>query len=552
MHWLDWFVCFATLFLIAWVGIRQRNESGKLNESNTPWWAIGLSIMATQASAITFLSTPGLGYEKGLGFVQFYFGMPIALLFVAFGLAPLFHKSGVRTAYEWVERKFDLKLRLFTAFLFLLQRGMAAGITIYAPSIILTLVLGWPLWFNILIIGGITLAYTAIGGDKAVTRTHVQQMAIIFTGIFIAFGLMMYYLKPFANYSDILKLTEVLGKLKSINTHFDPNDRYNLWSGLIGGTFLMLSYFGTDQSQVQRYLSGKSLKEIRIGLGFNALLKIPMQLGILFTGVVLYAFYIFHPTPLSFDPQENQYFTRQEKIILTEKHQNLHTQRHQKAAAYLQNSDSLHLSQYLLADQRWNNWEDSLHQMALNKGYQPKVKSADFVFINFVLNYLPIGLIGLLLAVIFSAAMSSTSAELSALATTAYNDFLYRNHTNATNVKKLPWITLFWGILAILFALAASMFESLVEAVNILGSLFYGTVLGVFLAGLFSGHAQRTWVLIGAISAQLLIFILFFWGEALGLNLAFLWYNLLACVWICLFALFGKVFRKQAAGVSKE
>ncbi len=541
MHWLDWFVCFATLFIIAWIGIRQRPKNSPQTDAQNPWWAIGLSIMATQASAITFLSTPGLGYEKGLGFVQFYFGMPIALLIVAFGFAPLFHRSGVHTAYEWLEKRFDLKLRLFSAFLFLLQRGMAAGITIYAPSIILTFVLGWPLWSNILIIGGITLIYTSIGGDRAVTKTHVQQMAVIFAGIFIAFGLMMYALKPHAGYVEILQLTDVLGKLQSIELTFDPNDRYNLWSGLIGGTFLMLSYFGTDQSQVQRYLSGKSLKEIRIGLAFNAILKIPMQYGILFTGVVLYVFYIFNPTPLTFDPQEAQQFTEKERAALTEHHLQLHENRKQKANDYLKNQDSTSYVQYVRSNAEWNVWEDSIHHLAATKGYKSKVKAADFVFINFVLNFLPIGLIGLLLAVIFSAAMSSTSAEISALATTTYNDFIFRNRTDAVNAKSLPRLTLAWGSLAIVFALAASMFESLVEAVNILGSLFYGTVLGVFLAGLFTSKAEKNWVLAAAIVAQILIFILFFWGEKLGIHLAFLWYNLIACAWICLFAVFGKL-----------
>ncbi len=287
MHLLDWIVLFLTLGLIAAYGIYKTKKSSSLNEylnsgNNTPWWAIGLSIMATQASAITFLSTPGLGYESGLRFVQFYFGMPIALIIVAYGFAPLFHKQKVYTAYEYLENKFDVKIRSLAAFLFLVQRGLAAGITIYAPSIVLSAILGWPLYFNILLIGLIVIAYTMVGGNTAVTQTHKQQMAVIFIGLFIAFGYLVWYIQPYASFNQILKISSITGRLTSIDTTFNLNERYNIWSGLIGGTFLMLSYFGTDQSQVQRYLSGKSLKEIRTGLLFNAVFKIPMQYFIYF------------------------------------------------------------------------------------------------------------------------------------------------------------------------------------------------------------------------------------------------------------------------------
>jgi SSS family transporter len=559
MHALDWIVLFSTLALIAFYGIYKNRKQKSLDQylnsgHTTPWWVIGLSIMATQASAITFLSTPGLGYENGLKFVQFYFGMPIALLIVAYGFAPLFHRQKVHTAYEYLENKFDLKVRLLAASLFLMQRGMAAGITIYAPSIVLTLILGWPLWINIVLIGLVVISYTVVGGDKAVTQTHMQQMAVIFVGIFVAFGAMIYMLQPYVGIPEIIDIAKVTGRWTSIDTTFNLNERYNVWSGIIGGTFLMLSYFGTDQSQVQRYLSGKSLKEIRTGLFFNAVLKIPMQYFILFTGVLLFAFYQFHKPPESFDKQLMAY---QDEAFLKEnqsQHTLLFDSTQKTLQHYLDHKDSSSAKLYrsLLSEDKQR--QDTLLNQAKSNGYKPQVKSSDFVFITFILDFLPAGIIGLLLAMIFSAAMSSTSAELSALSTTSHVDFLTRLRKNKSKSKESKglfearMLNLAWGILAIGFALMANMFENLVEAVNLLGSLFYGTVLGIFLASLFAPKSSSGLVFIGALLAQTIVLLLFFFEssiiEVIGFKVSYLWFNLIASTIVCGFAFSALIIEK--------
>lgn len=541
MHALDWIVLFSTLVFIAMYGIyknrKQKSLDQFLNSGNTtPWWAIGLSIMATQASAITFLSTPGLGYESGLKFVQFYFGMPIALIIIAFGFAPLFHRQKVQTAYEYLENKFDLKVRLLAASLFLIQRGMAAGITIYAPSIVLTLILGWPLWLNIILIGCVVISYTVVGGDKAVTQTHMQQMAVIFIGIIAAFCAMLYLLKPHVGIPEIIDIAKITGRWKSIDTTFNLNERYNIWSGIIGGTFLMLSYFGTDQSQVQRYLSGKSLKEIRTGLFFNALLKIPMQYFILFTGILLFVFYQFHKPPQSFDRQILNYQT--EEFLAANKQQQdiLFDSTKQKLQLTLKHKNKNDHRDYLMLLEKDKMRQDTMLKLAVANGYQPQVKSSDFVFITFILDFLPAGLIGLLLAMIFSAAMSSTSAEISALSTTTHVDFLTRLKRKKSSEKggllAARLFNLSWGILAIAFALMANMFENLVEAVNLLGSLFYGTVLGIFLASLFAPKSGANLVFAGAVVAQISVLVLYFMEEQLavwlGYSISYLWFNLIA------------------------
>jgi Na+/proline symporter len=557
MHLLDWIVLFLTLGLIAAYGIYKTKKSSSLNEylnsgNNTPWWAIGLSIMATQASAITFLSTPGLGYESGLRFVQFYFGMPIALIIVAYGFAPLFHKQKVYTAYEYLENKFDVKIRSLAAFLFLVQRGLAAGITIYAPSIVLSAILGWPLYFNILLIGLIVIAYTMVGGNTAVTQTHKQQMAVIFIGLFIAFGYLVWYIQPYASFNQILKISSITGRLTSIDTTFNLNERYNIWSGLIGGTFLMLSYFGTDQSQVQRYLSGKSLKEIRTGLLFNAVFKIPMQYFILFLGVLLFVFYQFYQPPSYFDQQASVSITdNNTRNEIEKEHQQLFNQKKENLTQYLKTNSALHLEKYKndLVQEKERN--QNLTKTIVDSGYQTKVKQNDFIFISFILKYLPAGLIGLLLAVIFSAAMSSTSAELSALSTTSgidlYKRLISPNASEAEQLKFAKLSTLAWGVLAILFALVAGMFENLVEAVNILGSLFYGTILGIFLSSLFLPKSFANRIFIAAIIAQVIVFALFVFKsqltQSLGFEVSFLWYNVIASFIICAIGATGFLFK---------
>lgn len=551
MHWIDWLVLFGTLLFITIYGMYKtrgiKNEANYLaSDKNTPWWAIGLSIMATQASAITFLSTPGLGYQSGLEFVQFYFGLPLAMIIIAVAFVPLYHKLKVYTAYEFLEKRFDGKTRLLTASLFLIQRGLAAGITIYAPSIILSQILGLPLHINILTIGILVILYTVSGGTNAVTQTHKQQMAVIFLGLFIAFGFLFAGLKKHLTTDEIFTVASVGDRLQAIDWKFDFHEKYNIWSGLIAGTFLMLSYFGTDQSQVQRYISGKSIKEIRTGLYFNAILKIPMQFFILLLGVFVFVFYQINQPPVHFDHlavehvQQSEY-SKEFADLSAKKSTLFETQKQQMKddfEGYTANKETY-------AEQKAE-LNTQIDEVIKKSGYSaPVEKESDFVFITFVLDYLPIGLIGLLMAVIFSAAMSSTAAELNALATTTVVDY-YKNLTpleKQKNVLKVSkWMTAGWGLFAIAFALMAQFLDSLVEAVNILGSLFYGTVLGVFLVGFYAKNIKGHAVFIAAIISELVVLMLYFFDQRISelihfdISVGYLWYNLIAAVLVYLLA----------------
>lgn len=560
MHWIDWCVLFGTLLFITIYGIyktkgAKNQESYLASDRNTPWWAIGLSIMATQASAITFLSTPGLGYNSGLEFAQFYFGLPLAMLIIAFAFVPLYHRLKVYTAYEFLENRFDLKTRLLTAFLFLVQRGLAAGITIYAPSIILSQILGLPLYVNILVIGILVILYTVSGGTKAVTQTHKQQMAVIFLGLFIAFGFLLKYIYTDIDSEQMWSVASLGDRLHAIDFEFNLHEKYNIWSGLLAGTFLMLSYFGTDQSQVQRYISGKSIKEIRTGLYFNAILKIPMQFFILFLGILVFVFYQLNSPPAHFDKlavehvSQSKYADEYQKLV------------NQKNTLFEQQRISIKKgasTEELNAIQTTKKEVDqSINQVIEASGYDAQVKKeSDFVFITFVLDHLPIGLIGLLMAVIFSAAMSSTAAELNALGTTAVVDFYTRlvpkdQQKNSVVVSKV--ITAIWGLFAIGFALVAQFLDSLVEAVNILGSLFYGTVLGVFLVAFYAKKIRGNAVFIAAIVSEILVLFLYFGDEKISewvgrdVSVGFLWYNLLGAIFVFGLAyLFNKRGRKLA------
>ncbi|MFT5723538.1 MAG: SSS family solute:Na+ symporter [Bacteroidia bacterium] len=566
MHLVDWLVLFGTLIFITVYGIYKtrgiKSEEGYLaSDKNTPWWAIGLSIMATQASAITFLSTPGLGYQSGLGFVQFYFGLPIAMVIIATAFVPLYHKLKIYTAYEFLEKRFDGKTRLLTASLFLVQRGLAAGITIYAPSIILSQILGLPLHLNILTIGLLVILYTVSGGTNAVTQTHKQQMAVIFIGLFIAFAFLYQALNQCLSTDEIIKVASVGNRLQAIDWNFDIHEKYNIWSGLIAGTFLMLSYFGTDQSQVQRYISGKSIKEIRTGLYFNAILKIPMQFFILLLGVLVFVFYQINQPPAHFDQLAVEYVQNSE---YSDDFEQLTSEK----TALFESQKNLMLTDFNAYDekkeqfaQRQTKIDNELSAVIHESGYNaPVEKESDFVFITFVLTYLPIGLVGLLMAVIFSAAMSSTSAELNALATTTVVDF-YKNLTPQSKQKNIlivsKLMTAGWGMFAIAFALMAQFLDSLVEAVNILGSLFYGTVLGVFLVGFYAKKIQGNAVFFAAIISEIVVLTLFFFDEQIStlihynISVGYLWYNLIAAVLVfALSILFQKTTSKKVRAVS--
>jgi Na+/proline symporter len=456
---------------------------------------------------------------------------------------------------NFLKKRFDLNTRFFTAALFLLQRGLAAGITIYAPSIILSAILGWPLNFNILLIGTLVILYTVSGGTKAVTQTHKQQMAVIFAGLFVAFFILMYQISEHIPLSRAWEAASWSGKLTALEWKFDIEDRYNVWSGILGGTFLMLSYFGTDQSQVQRYLGGKTVKEIRTGLFFNAVLKIPMQYFILFTGVMVFVFYQVEKPPVYFDDSVSIQL-QENNPDLWENSQNRFNENWQQKKEALILGEQAVYAQNVIEER---NIRSGIAERAREEGAVVKVRETDFVFIRFVLDYLPVGVVGLLLAMIFSAAMSSTAAELNALATTSVIDFYKRirrrEKDDHRDLRVSKAFTAFWGILAICFAMAASMFDNLVEYVNILGSLFYGTILGIFLVAFYFKKVKGRAVLIAGIIVELTIILLYVFqdrvNELIGYKIAFLWYNLIACVLLVLIALLIQRFGRKADGELK-
>ncbi|HTF90809.1 MAG TPA: sodium:solute symporter [Planctomycetota bacterium] len=540
MSLLDWVILLGTLGFIVGYGVwKTRADNTRENYlrggGDSRWWGVGLSVMATQASAITFLSTPGQGYLDGMGFAQFYFGVPLAMVVVGAVFIPLYFKWRVYTAYEFIGRRFDDRARLLTAGLFLIQRSMAAGLTIYAPSIILSKVLHWPLSWTCMFIGTLVILYTTTGGARAVGVTHKQQMAVMMLGLFTAFGLVVYYLSDTISFGESLRVADALGKLDVIDTSFNPNDRYTLWSGLIGGFFLQLSYFGTDQSQVGRYLSGQSIQQARQGLWMNGVLKIPMQLFILLTGVLVFVFYLFHATPLNWNETNLAAARNLDKTSLTreleQSHADLGEQRkvltNQLVAAW-RSEDTVHADASLtqLREVEKSDVELKLQFKAHLDELLDEDAPGDFdhIFITFIMEHLPMGIIGLLLAMIFCAGMSSTSAELSALATTTTVDILRSSRSEASAVRATQIATVCFGLLALAFAAIFSLFENLIQAVNILGSLFYGTILGIFLVAFFVRHVQGTAVFIAGLIAQTVILVIYF----TDVKIAFLWYNLIA------------------------
>ena len=536
MQQIDWFILIGTLLFIVLYGTYKSRGSKNVTQylkggSDSRWWTIGLSVMATQASAITFLSTPGQAFHSGMGFVQFYFGLPIAMVIICLVFIPIYHRLKVFTAYEYLETRFDLKTRTLTAILFLIQRGLAAGITIFAPAIILSAVLGWNLVMLNIIIGVLVIIYTVSGGTKAVSVTQKQQMAIIFGGMFVAFLLILNYLPLDITFTKALEIAGASGKMEILDFSFDFNNKYTFWSGIIGGTFLALSYFGTDQSQVQRYLSGKSMKEMQLGLIFNGLLKIPMQFFILLVGVMVFVFYQFNSSPLHFNPSAvndvlnspyaTQYLDLQDQKYTLEKA----IKEQQLSYAVLDNQSQ---KQTILLDiKALQSQEDQLRATSkeLIKKANPKAETndKDYVFIHFILNNLPRGLIGLLLAVILSAAMSSTASELNALGSTTTIDLYRRNNQSRSDkhyLRASKGFTMLWGIIAIVVACVANLFENLIELVNIIGSIFYGNVLGIFLLAFFFTYVKSRAVFIAAIITQGII--VYIWWIDL---MPYLWLN---------------------------
>ena len=540
MQLIDWIVLGGTLAFIVLYGTyktrHNKNVTDYLKGGNSSnWWTIGLSVMATQASAITFLSTPGQAFHDGMGFVQFYFGLPIAMIIISMVFIPLYHKLKVFTAYEFLETRFDLKTRTLTAVLFLIQRGLAAGITIFAPAIILSAVLGWNLVTLNIIIGLLVIIYTVSGGTKAVSITQKQQMGVIFAGMFLTFLIILNYLPLDISFANAIELAGANGKLDILDFSFDFDNRYTFWSGIIGGTFLALSYFGTDQSQVQRYLSGKSVRQSQMGLIMNGLLKVPMQFFILLVGVMVFVFYQFNESPLNFNPSaienvRNSEFSsslidlenKKKELDLVIRDQQIlyvNTQNNNERKAISENI--LHLNS-IKQDLR-----DQTKKLITKANPEAETNDKDYVFIYFILNNLPRGLIGLLLAVILSAAMSSTASELNALASTTAIDLYKRNISDKSDkhyVKASKWFTLLWGVIAISIACVANLFDNLIQLVNIIGSIFYGNVLGIFLLAFFIKYVQSTSVFIAALITQ--FFIIYFWYIDL---MPYLWLNVVGC-----------------------
>ena len=545
MNLADWVVLLGTMVGIAVYGswrtrhIRSLNTYLKGSES-TGWGTIGLSVMATQASAITFLSIPGQGFESGIGFVQNYFGLPLALIIVCAVFLPMYRRLGVYTAYEFLGRRFDRKTRLLGAGLFLLQRGLAAGVTIYAPAIILSAVLGWRLDLIIVFTGLLVIVYTVTGGSEAVSLTQKWQMAVIFSGMVTALVVLLVKLPDGLGFSGAAHVAGALGKLQAVDFSFDPSRRYTLWTGLLGGLFLSLSYFGTDQSQVQRYIGGGSLREGRLGLMFNALLKIPMQFLILLLGALLFVFYQFERPPLFFNQSEWQRHARGPDggtfLALEERHAVVAAETPKAIRVWLRartsqdaGVEAIARATMLEANRRTAAVRSEAKAALLAANPSAKTKDSDYVFITFILAELPHGAIGLLIAVMFAAALSSKAAELNALGTTTTIDF-WRHFRplaaadEARNVRVARRFTAFWGLFAVAFALFAGFAENLIEAINILGSIFYGVVLGIFLVAFFFRRVGGSAVFFAALAAQTLVIVMF-----LSLNIGYLWYNLIGC-----------------------
>jgi SSS family solute:Na+ symporter len=551
MNALDWFVLLGTMLGIAAYGTWRTRHTDNLNtylkgNRNTGWLTIGLSVMATQASTITYLSLPGQAYESGMAFIQNYFGLPLALIIVCAVFLPIYRKLGVYTAYEYLGKRFDAKTRLLGASIFLLQRGLQAGITIYAPAIILSTVLGWRLDLTIIFTGLLVIVYTVTGGSAAVNLTQKWQMAVIFGGMITAFVVLLTKLP-----ADALHIAGAMGKLQAVDFTPDLKRRYTFWSGMLGGLFLSLSYFGTDQSQVQRYIGGAALREGRLGLMFNAVFKIPMQFFIVMLGAMLFVFYQFEPTtPVFFNQTEWRSHVEGPQgatfKAIEEKYAVVHTDQQEKIRAWVgarDHGDVAEESAARNAMAKAQKVSDALRQEARDtlKAVDPKaqIKDSDYVFITFILTQLPHGVVGLLIAVMFASALSSKAGELNALGTTSTID-LWRHfrplaaHDEARNVRNAKWFTSLWGLFAIGFALFVSSAENLIEGLNIVASIFYPALLGVFVVAFFLKWVGGSAVFLAALAAQILVLALFFLGKAFPSHeIGYLWLNpigVAACV----------------------
>jgi len=578
MSGIDWIIMFGTLLAIVGYGVYKTYgvkdmESYIRGSGNMNWWTIGLSIMATQASAITFLSTPGQAYEDGMRFVQFYFGLPLAMIILSVTFLPMYYKLKVYTAYEFLENRFDLKTRTLAALLFLVQRGLAAGITIYAPAIILSTLLGWNLTFTNIFIGVLVIIYTVSGGTRAVSITQKQQMAVMMGGMILA-GILVIQMLP-VKFSEALHVAGKMDRLNVVNFEFNLSDRYNFWSGMTAALFLFLSYFGTDQSQVQRYLTGSSLTQSRMGLMMNGLLKVPMQFVILFIGVMVFVFYQFFQPPVVFNKVQTEQLEnssyREDFRFLEEEYTQVFREKSRDINDLLEavksdNQEGIALAQDGM--RKKSQYQESIRtevkELIVKNDPSAETRDTDYIFMRFVMDYLPKGIVGLLFAVIFSAAMSSTASELNSLGTTTTIDIYKRSIAKKGSqyhyMLSSKWFTAIWGIFAILFATYATLFENLIQAVNLLGSLFYGTILGIFFVAFYMKWIKGNAVFISALMTQVII-LLIHWknGDSLlgiPINIGFLWYNVIGCLLVMLFSaiiqLGGFGGEKQEAGERGE
>ncbi|MDO8366168.1 MAG: sodium:solute symporter [Saprospiraceae bacterium] len=546
MHLLDWAVLVGTLALIVVYGVWKSRKAAisdpddfLAGKRDLPWWTIGLSIMATQASAITFLSTPGQAFSDGMQFVQFYFGMPIAMLFLAFFVLPIYYKLRVTTAYEYLEQRFDLRMRSLAAVLFLIQRGMAAGISILAPSIILCAVFGWNLALTNFFMAVFVVIYTTSGGSAAVSRTQELQMTVMLGGLILAFFLILNELPHGMGVSEAWQIAGATGKTQVLDWTFDWNDRYNVWSGVLGATFLFLSYFGTDQSQVGRYLSGKTLRESRIGLIFNGFIKIPMQMLVLSVGVMVFVFYQFNQPPLHFNQADRAVLVGTPQALEYAKLENTDAQIFQEKQQVLETlqqarlSDNAELSQLAIGqlqslEARRTELRTQSKALLQSAGIKGDGNDKDYVFINFILSQIPVGLVGLMLAMIFCASWSTTASELSALSATSVSDIYRRSlvpgKTDAHYLRASKIATVLWGGFIVAFAIFAALSENLIQAVNMIGSMFYGTILGIFFTAFFLKSVKARAVFYAALVGEVIVLVCFWLNKD-----AYLWYNPLGC-----------------------
>lgn len=562
MSTIDWIVLSVTILSIVLYGVWKSRgtrsiEGFLLADRKLPWYNVGLSVMATQASAITFLSAPGQGYSDGLRFVQFYFGLPLAMIVLCVTFIPIFKKLNVYTAYEFLEKRFDLKTRTITAILFLLQRGISTGITIYAPSLVLSTILSIDINYTTIFTGLIVLLYTVYGGTKAVSYSQMLQMGVIFSGLFVAAYMVVHLLPPSVSFSDAIHVAGKLDRMNAIDTRFDLNNRYNIWSGIIGGFFLQLSYFGTDQSQVGRYLTGSSVSQSRLGLIMNGLVKIPMQFFILFIGTMVFAFYQFHQPPVFFNQLEIDKLKKSEYAqsfdSLNNAYNRIHLVKENAVNHYVamrKSDDPAAVQSSVIQLKQTQAQSDSVRNavIALMHKNDPAadINDTNYVFLKFITTSLPVGLIGMLIAIIFLASMGSTASGLNSLASTTvvdvYKRLVSHHGSELYYLAASRWATIGWGVFCIIVALFAGRVGNLIEAVNILGSLFYGTILGIFIVAFYLKSVNGNAVFYAAIGAE--IFVVISWLTELT---AFLWMNVIGCLLVVIFSLLLQRFRKVKA-----